>query len=154
MRGQVNGLTDIHTLLANERKVGGAIEAKSIRLRTGEEYELPVITSIDFAGTLFYSIGFVTKEGQSMIVNVNDISMIAEPQHKRICELQNDTVKQQKMRKKLHYLKRLCELNEGSCLEPFVEEVQLIVNDIGLDVVEKEINLAFLHDETNVIKIA
>lgn len=89
-----------------------------------------------------------------MIVNVNDISMIAEPQHKRICELQNDTVKQQKMRKKLHYLKRLCELNEGSCLEPFVEEVQLIVNDIGLDVVEKEINLAFLHDETNVIKIA
>lgn len=101
MRGQVNGLTDIHTLLANERKVGGAIEAKSIRLRTGEEYELPVITSIDFAGTLFYSIGFVTKEGQSMIVNVNDISMIAEPQHKRICELQNDTVKQQKMQKKI-----------------------------------------------------
>jgi len=38
----INGLLDMKTIIQNERKVGGAVEAELIKLRTGEEYSLPV----------------------------------------------------------------------------------------------------------------
>ncbi|MCQ6281962.1 hypothetical protein [Bacillus sp. EB600] len=54
---KVNGLNDIYTIIQNERKLGSAIEAESIRLRSGEEFAgIP-----KFLGVLFdvYPIHFL-----------------------------------------------------------------------------------------------
>ena len=61
MNHQINGLKDIYKLLMNERKVGGVIEASTLRLWTGEVYQNAVITQIDLLGSSIYSIGFTTK---------------------------------------------------------------------------------------------
>ncbi|GAB7388872.1 hypothetical protein BSNK01_27100 [Bacillaceae bacterium] len=145
MTYQVNGLTDMHTILANERKVGGAIEAEKIRLRSGEEYAYPVITHIDASDTAFYSLGFISEDGKRMIVNVNDVSVIVQPCHKRICELKNGFCRELKTQEKVKYLRRLCEVNDGACTAPFVEEVRFIVNDIGLEAAKGVIDLNLLH---------
>lgn len=154
MNYQVNGLTDIFTVLANERRIGGVIEAESIRLSSGEVFKYPVITHIDFTGFTFYTMGFVTDTGLRMIVNVNEISRIVSPVHKRIKELQNSYYKKIKVDEKLKYLKRLCEVNEGCYTKPFVEEVKAIVNDIGWESVESELNIDFLRDDQKVVQIA
>lgn len=154
MAGHVNGLTDMHTILAYERKVGGAIEAKRIRMRTGEVFESPVITCVDYAGSTFYSLGFVSADGERMIVNVTDISMIQDPVHRPIRELQNEMFKAMKIEEKRRYLKRLCEINEGACTPTFVEEVRQLVEDIGYDTASETVALDFLRDNERVIRIA
>jgi hypothetical protein len=154
MRYQVNGLTDIHTVMVNERKIGGAIEAEKIRLRSGEEFVCPVITHIDCSGSSFYSLGFLTAEGKTIIVHVNDISMIVEPIHKKIYELKNRYYKEHKMKEKLKYLKRLCEVNHGSNNLPFIKEAKMIIEDIGLDAAKKEIDLNFLNEKKHLFRIA
>lgn len=133
MRYEINGLTDIYTILCNERKVGGVVEAEMIRLRSGEEYTNPVITSLDTDGTTIYSVGFVTEDGKRYIVHINDISMISQPVHKNVCQLCNETYKTVKTAEKLKYLKRLCEVNEGSTTPVFMKEVEQIVADIGTE---------------------
>ncbi|SEN73042.1 hypothetical protein [Lihuaxuella thermophila] len=154
MNYQVNGLTDIYTILANERRVGGAIEAESIRLSSGEVFKNPVITSIDYTGSVFYTIGFVSDSGLKMIVNVREISSIVSPVHKRIHELRNSYYKSIKVKEKLKYLKRLCEVNEGCCTEPFVQEVQAIVNDIGLESAKGVLNVSLLREHQKAVQIA
>jgi hypothetical protein len=47
---KINGLSDMYTIIQNERKIGGVIEAESIKLRSGEEFVCPVILNIDFVG--------------------------------------------------------------------------------------------------------
>lgn len=141
---QVNGLKDIYTIVSNERKLGGAVEAEWIRLRTGEQFENAVITCMDMSGVNFYSIGFVTQEGKCLIVHINDISMISQPKHKRIKELTNPVYKERKTDEKLRYMKRLCDLNEGACTKPFIEELEHIVEDIGMDIACQHVDLSFM----------
>jgi hypothetical protein len=154
MRGQVNGFNDIFTIIANERKVGGAIEAEKIRLRSGEEFQSPVITNIDYSGSIFYSISFVSDDGSRMIINVNDISMIAEPVHKKLHEINNRIYREHKTEEKIRYLGRLCEVNEGSCTPIFLEEAKEIVEDIGYDAASEQIDLSLLNDKKRMVKIA
>jgi hypothetical protein len=154
MRYQVNGLTDIHTIMVNERKIGGAIEAESIRLRSGEQFDCPVITNIDCSGSSYYSLGFLTAEGKKIIVNVNDISLIVEPVHKKIAELKNRFYKEFKTREKIKYLKRLCEVNQGSNNLPFVKEAKMIIEDIGMDSAKKEMDMNFLNEKKHLFRIA
>jgi hypothetical protein len=154
MNYEVNGFIDIYTILSNERRVGGAIEAESIQLRSGEVFKHPVVTNIDFTGSAFYTIGFISDTGLKMIVNVNEISSIVSPMHKRIKELKNSYYKNIKVNEKLRYLKRLCEVNEGCYTEPFAQEVKAIINDIGLESVDSEINIDFLRENQKVVQIA
>ncbi|SFJ53758.1 hypothetical protein [Thermoflavimicrobium dichotomicum] len=154
MNYEINGFADIYTILSNERRVGGAIEAESIQLRSGEVFKHPVVTNIDFTGSTFYTISFISDTGLKMIVNVNEIRAIVSPAHKRIKDLKNSYYKNLKVNEKLKYLNRLCEVNEGCYTEPFVQEVKAIINDIGLESVGSQLNIDFLRKKQNVVQIA
>ncbi|MFF0827910.1 hypothetical protein ACFYU8_13620 [Brevibacillus sp. NPDC003359] len=144
MRYQINGYTDMYTVIANERKIGGAIEAGQIRLRTGEVYANAVLTRLEMSGAHFCSIGFVTEEGKRLIVHVNDISMIADARHVNVCELTNECMRAEKCAERMKRLKRLCELNEGSCTPTFQEEALLLAIDIGMEEASTQVDLSFL----------
>lgn len=154
MTYKINGFIDIHSILTNERKLGGVIEASVIRLRTGEEYNNPVITNIDFFGGIFYSLGFIADNGDHMIVNVSDISKITEPTHKKIHEMNNKVYKAEKLSEKNSYLKKLCDLNKGVYIKTFINEVKLLVEDIGVENINKEIDIDFLQKNKKIVKIA
>lgn len=154
MTYKINGFIDIHSILTNERKIGGVIEASMIRLRTGEEYNNPVITNIDFFGGTFYSLGFIADNGDHMIVNVSDISKIAEPAHKNIHEMNNKVFKVEKLKEKNSYLKKLCDLNKDVYIKTFINEVKLLVEDIGEENIRAEIDIEFLQSKKKIVKIA
>lgn len=154
MGKEVRGYSDMYTILSNERKLGGAIEALSIKLRNGEEYMNPVITHIDYCGSVYYSLHFIDKFGKKLMVHVNEIGIIESPSHKKIHELNNEYVKKLKQNEKLRYIKRLCELNEGFLTEMFVNEVKMLANDIGYENIPAELNLTFLVEKKQIVKIA
>lgn len=147
MKNLVNGFKDMYTILTNERKLGGVIEAKFIRLRSGEEYENAVITNVELMGSVFYSIGFMNIEGHHMIVNMSEISLISVPVHKRILDVNNKTYKQMKTEEKLHYLSRLYEVNEGSYTAIFLDEAKLIIDDIGIEAAKNRVDVSFFESE-------
>ena len=152
MAYQINGLKDIHKLITNERKIGGVIEVNTLRLRTGEEYPHAVITYIDLLGSSIYSIGFMTEDHQHFIVNINELGLLHEPKHKKIYEFNNQAYKTTKTNEKIKYLKRLCEVN----MDPqsiFVEEARLIIEDIGLPAVKKEINTTLFIQKIKFIQL-
>jgi hypothetical protein len=156
MRYQINGYTDIYTVLSNERKIGGAIEVSLIRLRSGEEYGNVVLTRLEMSDAQFCSLGFVTEEGKRLIVHVNDVSVIADAQHVNVCDLRNEVMREQKTAERLKRLKRLCQLNEGCTTPTFREEAFLLAEDIGFDLARKHVDLSFLPqaEKTRVVRIA
>jgi hypothetical protein len=154
MTYQINGLKDIHKLIVNERKVGGVIEVKSLRLRTGEIYHNAVITNIDLIGSSIYSVGFVTEDNEHLIVNITEIGLLQEPKHKKIYELNNEAYKNTKTIEKMKYLKRLFEVNDGSPTPIFREEARLIIDDIGLPAVKKEVDTSIIYSDQNLYSIA
>jgi hypothetical protein len=156
MRYQINGYTDMYTVISNERKIGGAVEAGLIRLRSGEEFANAVLTRLEMSGAQFCSLGFVTEEGKRLIVHINDISMIADAVHVNVCDLRNEVMRAEKMAERLKRLKRLCQLNEGSCTPTFREEALLLAEDIGFDVAREHVDLSFLPQTENarVVRIA
>ncbi|MED0676300.1 hypothetical protein ABEV55_06200 [Aneurinibacillus thermoaerophilus] len=141
---QVKGLMDIHTVLSNERKLGGVIEVEYLRLRSGEQFPNAVITSIEMAGNAIYSVGFITEQGKQFIAHVDEISIILEPVHKRICEMSNESYRQIKTVEKLKYLKKLLQANAGSCTPTFRKEVEQLVDDIGVNAAANEVDLSFM----------
>ncbi|EMT54580.1 MULTISPECIES: hypothetical protein [Brevibacillus] len=156
MRYQINGYTDMYTVVANERKVGGAVEAGLIRLRTGEEFTNAVLTRLEMSDAQFCSLGFVTQEGKRLIVHVNDVSMVADAVHINVCDLKNEVMRAEKTAERLKRLKRLCELNEGSCTPTFREEALLLAEDIGMELARGHVDLSFLPDteKAKVVRIA
>ncbi|SDI49398.1 hypothetical protein [Alteribacillus bidgolensis] len=154
MKNQINGYDDMYTVLANERKVGGVIESEYLRLSSGDEFYNVVITKVELIGSALCSIGCVTENGQKLIVNAKDISMIHQPEHKKIFEIRNQTFKHTKMKEKLKYLKRLFELNEGSYNPFFKEEAAMIIEDIGLSNAKQEIDVSVIYPEEKVYTIA
>ncbi|RXT13465.1 hypothetical protein [Ammoniphilus sp. CFH 90114] len=149
---QVNGLKDIHTVLVNERKMGGAVEAEFVRLRSGEEFTNVAVTHIDMAGSIIYSVSFITEEGKRYIIHINDISMISQPTHKHIKSLNNSFYKQLKTDEKIKYLTKLCQLNEDGFTKPVLQEVLHIIEDIGSDSAKKHMDLDLIQD-TKVVKM-
>ena len=154
MTYQINGLKDIHKLLTNERKIGGVVEAHSLRLRTGEVYPNAVITHIDLLGSSIYSIGFISEDHENIIININELSLLQEPKHKKIYQLENQAYKITKTTEKLQYLKRLFQVNENSLNPIFLEEARLIIEDIGLPAAKKEIDTSLIYSEENLFSIA
>jgi len=151
---QINGLKDIHKLLVNERKLGGVIEAKTLRLRTGEVYKNAVITHIDLLGSSIYSISFVTENSENIIVNVTELGLLQEPEYKKICELNNQAYKSTKTKTKIKFLKRLLEINKDSLNKIFLEEAKMIIEDIGLTAAKKELNISQIYPQNKVYSIA
>ena len=154
MAYQINGLKDIHKLLMNERKIGGVIEVNTLRLRTGEVYQYAVITHIDLLGSSIYSIGFMTEDHQNIIVNITELSLLQEPKHKKIYELNNQAYKTTKTKEKIKYLKRLIEINKDSLNSIFLEEARMMIEDIGLPAVKKEINTSIIYSDNKIYSIA
>lgn len=154
MAYQINGLKDIHKLLINERKVGGVIEVSTLRLRTGEVYQHAVITHIDLLGSTIYSIGFRTEDHQNIIVNITELSLLQEPKHKKIYELNNQAYKTTKTKEKIKYLKRLFEINKDSLNTIFLEEAKMMIEDIGLPAVKQEIDTSIIYSKNNIYSIA
>ncbi len=156
MRYQINGYTDMHTIVTNERKIGGTVEIGFLRLRSGEEFEHAVVTRLEMSNGQLCSIGFVTEEGRRLIVHIQDISMIADAKHVNVRDLCNERMREQKMQERIKYLKRLCDLNAGSCTLPFREEVMLLIEDIGLETAKQYVDLSFLQsvELSKVIRIA
>jgi hypothetical protein len=154
MTYQINGLKDIHKLLINERKIGGAIEVNKLRLRTSEIYENAVITHIDLLGSVIYSIGFMTEDHQNLIVNITELSLLQEPTYKKVSELNNLAYKTTKTKEKIKYLKRLMEVNQDSLNAIFLEEAKMIIEDIGLPAAKKEVNISSIYLENKLYSIA
>ncbi|PAE44378.1 hypothetical protein [Bacillus sp. 7884-1] len=154
MFNMLYGLKDIHTVIANQRKIGGAAEADSIRLTSGENYLNPVFTNVDISKGQYVSIGFVDEEGQNIIAHVDQIAVIKGLQHKLICQLNNTYIKQMMVRDTLQYLQKLCEVNAGFVTQTFKKEALKIVQDISVkELINHNISLPFPVEE-KIIKFA
>jgi hypothetical protein len=126
------GLKDIHTVIANQRKIGGAAEADSIRLSSGETYKNPVFTNVDISKGQYISLCFIDEDGTNIIVHVDQIAVIKGLQHKLICQLNNPYIKQLLVRDTLNHLQKLCEVNAGFVTTTFKKEALKLVRDISV----------------------
>ena len=129
----VNGYKDIYTVVTNERKVGGAVEVDELRLRSGEAFRNVVIMSIEAAEKGTYMVGFVTEDGRRYIAHTSDISLMVQPTHKRVKDLRNPVAREELMKRRLKYLRRLLEVNEGNDSFLIRQEVKQLVSDIGFE---------------------
>lgn len=154
MAYQINGLKDIHKILMNNRRINGVVEVKTLRLRTGEVYQNAVITNIDLIGSSIYSLGFMTELQENLIVHINELSLLQDPKHKKICELNNQAYKKSKTDEKLRFLKRLYEVNEGSRNPIFLEEAAAIIEDIGVNAATKVVDTSIVAAKGKVYSIA
>jgi hypothetical protein len=138
------GLKDIHTVITNHRKIGGAAEADSIKLSSGEIYQNPVFTNVDLSKGQYVSVGFIDENGVNIIVHVDQIAMIKGLQHKLICQLNNHYIKEVMVRDTLQYLQRLCEVNSGFVTSTFKKEALKLVRDVSVKELKKHnIDLPF-----------
>lgn len=137
MFNMLHGLKDIHTVISNYRKIGGAVEASSICLSSGEVYHNPVFTNIDISKGQYVSLCFIDENGTNIMVHVDQIAMIKELQHKLICQLKNNHVKQVLLRDTLQYLQKLCEVNDGFVTHTFKKEALKLIRDISVRELEK-----------------
>jgi hypothetical protein len=126
------GLKDIHTVISNQRKIGGAAEADEIRLSSGETYLNPVFTNVDISKGQYVSFGFIDENGVNIVAHVDQIAVIKGLQHKLICQLNNTYIKQMMVRDTLQYLQRLCEVNAGFVTQTFKKEALKLVQDISV----------------------
>jgi hypothetical protein len=142
------GLSDIHTVLANHRKIGGAAEASMLRLSSGEVYRNPVFINIDISKGQYVSICFIDENGEHTIAHIDQIAVIKDLQHKLICQLENAYARQFMLRDTIKYLERLCEINEGFVTHTFKKEAIKLVRDISMTELKKhEIVLPFAFEE-------
>jgi hypothetical protein len=135
---EIRGLSDIDTVLSQQRKWFGAVEAEMIRLQSGEEYSDVVILSLDRLGANYYTMGLFTTDGETHIVHINEISSMKSVQHKAVKELINREYQQSITEERLAYLERLCQVNCGSCSPFYCEEVMRLVDDLGLDAIARK----------------
>ncbi|WP_129728524.1 MULTISPECIES: hypothetical protein [Bacillaceae] len=144
MFNMLHGLKDIHTVISNYRKIGGAAEASVICLSSGEIYHNPVFTNIDVSKGQYVSLCFIDENGTNIMVHVDQIAMIKELQHKLICQLNNNHVKQMLLGDTLQYLQKLCEINDGFVTHTFKKEALKLIRDISVNEFKKhDISLPF-----------
>lgn len=155
MLKRLHGLKDIHTVISNERKIGGTVEASFIRLRSGEEFTYPVFTSIDVSKGQLVTLGFITESDEHIIVHVDEISQIKGLEYKLKCELKNIQAKKGLLSEAIQYLRKLCEINQGFVTRPFKEELIRLVRDISMEEIQNH-NLSLpisLEEQNNLIYI-
>ncbi|USK34068.1 hypothetical protein LIT25_01005 [Bacillus sp. F19] len=137
MLNMLHGLKDIHTVISNYRKVGGVAEAKIIRLTSGESYQNPVFMNIDISKGQYVSLCFIDENGTNIIAHIDQIAVIKGLEHKLICQLNNNYVKQFLVNETLQYLEKLCEINNGFITPTFKKETFKLVRDISVKELKK-----------------
>ncbi|WP_028401719.1 hypothetical protein [Ectobacillus panaciterrae] len=148
MLNMLYGLKDIHTVIANHRKIGGVAEANTIHLSSDEVYHNPVFTNIDISKGQYVSLCFIDENGTNIIAHVDQIAVIKGLQHKLICQLNNTYVKQLLLQDTLQYLQKLCEINDGFVTPSFKKEALKLVRDISVKELKKyNISLPFPIEE-------
>ncbi|MFK2824590.1 hypothetical protein QYG89_02610 [Bacillus sp. B190/17] len=144
MFNMLHGLKDIHTVISNKRKIGGAAEADTIQLLSGEVYVHPVFTNIDLSKGQYVSLCFIDENGTNIMTHVDQIAVIKGLQHKLICQLDNACVKRMLLQDTIQHLRKLCEVNEGFVTHTFKEEALQLVRDISVKELEKsDVSLPF-----------
>jgi hypothetical protein len=147
------GLKDIHTVISNQRKIGGAAEADIIQLSSGDTYHNPVFTNVDLSKGQYVSFGFIDENGVNIIAHVDQIAIIKGLQHKLICQLNNSYIKEMMVRDTLQYLQRLCEVNAGFVTQTFKKEALKLVRDVSVKELQKHnISLPFTVED-NVVQL-
>jgi HKD family nuclease len=131
------GLKDIHTVISNKRKIGGAAEADLIQLASGDMYQNPVFTNVEISKGQYISFSFIEENGVNIIANVDQIAVIKGLQHKLICQLNNQYIKQWMIRDTMQYLQKLCEVNAGFVTQTFKKEALKLVQDISVKELKK-----------------
>nr|MBO2469831.1 hypothetical protein [Bacillota bacterium] len=58
---------------------------------------------------------------------------MVQPTHKRVKDLRNPVAREELLKQRLTYLRRVLEVNEGNDSFLFRQEVKNLVNDIGLE---------------------
>jgi hypothetical protein len=137
MNGMLHGLKDIHMVIANSRKLGGAAEAESITLASGETYKNPVFTNVDLSQGKYISFSFIAENGENVTAHVDQIGVMRGLRHKLICQLENVSVREMMTEETLRYLRKLCEVNEGFVTNSFKKEALKIVRDVSVIEIEK-----------------
>lgn len=153
MNGMLHGLKDIHMVIANSRKLGGAAEAESITLSSGETYKHPVFTNVDLSQGKYISFSFVADNGENVTAHVDQIGVMRGLRHKLICQLENEAMRDMMTEETLRYLRKLCEVNEGFVTNTFKKEALKLVKDVSVEEIEKrDVTLPFQF-ESNVVSI-
>lgn len=148
MINMLHGLKDIDTVVSNHRKIGGVAEADTIQLTSGDSYKNPVFTNIDKSKGQYVSLCFIDENGTNIIVHVDQIAIIKGLEHKFICQLKNENVKQLMLRETLQYLQKLCVVNDGFITPTFKKEALKLVRDISVKELKKRnISLPFQFDD-------
>lgn len=148
MLNMLYGLKDIHTVISNHRKLGGAVEADIIRLSSGETYHNPVFTNVDMSKGQYVSLGFIDENGTNIMIHVDQIGVIKGLKHKLICELNNLHVKQLLLQDAIRYLQKLCQVNSGFITNSFKKEALKLVDDISVNELKnRNVSLPFPLEE-------
>jgi hypothetical protein len=144
MLNMLHGLKGIHTVISNYRKVGGVAEATIIRLTSGESYYNPVFMNVDISKGQYVSLCFIDENGTNIMAHIDQIAVIKGLEHKLICQLNNNKVKQLLLTETLQYLRKLCEINNGFITSTFKKETIKLVRDISIKELKKRnFNLPF-----------
>ncbi|MBM7647414.1 hypothetical protein JOC78_000335 [Bacillus ectoiniformans] len=137
MLSMLHGLKDIQMVISNHRKIGGAAEASSITLASGETYHHPVFTNVDVSKGQYVSLCFIDDQGNNVMAHVDQIAVMKGLEHKLICQLNNTYVKNMLMDETLLYLRKLCEVNDGFVTNSFKKEALKLVQDISVTELQK-----------------
>jgi hypothetical protein len=130
------GWIDFYNGLEKTKEIGGCIEAASIILVNGATYANPVITHVDYIGNRFYSLGFMDEKGTVRVVNVDHVSIIEDPKHKKIRDVKNLAYQKWAREQKRIRALRLLEISKGASRSSYEKELQTLMEDIGIETIE------------------
>jgi hypothetical protein len=131
------GLIDFYNGLEKTKEIGGCIEAASIRLADGTEYQNAVITRVDYSGNRFYSIGFMDESGIVRVVHVDLLSLVLSPEHKKIADVKNRAYQKWSREQTLQRVTRLLKISKGAAPASYQKELQVLLDDLGVSSVDE-----------------
>ncbi|ASS74031.1 hypothetical protein CIG75_02895 [Tumebacillus algifaecis] len=127
------GLIDFYNGLEKCKEIGGCIETESITLADGSQFDNAVIVRVDYTGHRFYSLGFMDEQGAVRVVNVDQLTLVLRPVHKRVADVNNKAYQAWAFAQKSARAKRLLEFSQGAAASSYQKELQTLLNDLGME---------------------
>ncbi|MFC4769316.1 hypothetical protein [Effusibacillus consociatus] len=131
------GWIDFYSGLEKTKEIGGCIEASSITLANGDTYTNAVITRVDYTGNRFYTVGFMDEQGTVRVVNVDQVSVVENPEYKKVREANNLAYQKWAREQKRLRAVRLLEISKGASRSSYEKELNTLMDDIGVKSVEE-----------------
>ncbi|GAX89932.1 hypothetical protein [Effusibacillus lacus] len=131
------GWMDLYTGLEKTKEIGGCIEAASIELANGEKFRNAVIMRVEYTGNRFYSLGFMDEQGTVRVAHVDQVSVLVNPEHKTIGNVQNLVYQQWAREQKRTRALRLLEISQGAARSSYEKELRCLLEDIGVNSVQE-----------------